>query len=131
MVHQSSAYCVLWQANKKASAETIPALAPAGPSKHPHIDYFNLLPRQGKWDVLMVVDKFSYYAAMHTTQSSVRDFFSHCCLLNAFILFSAQVMQDIMRMINVQWTHHCPYRPYSLGGELYEDLMALRQRDET
>lgn len=72
MVHQSSTYCVLWQANKKAPAETIPAPAPTRPSKHLHIDYITLLPRQGKWDVLMVVDKFSYCAAMHTT-----DFFSH------------------------------------------------------
>ena len=124
--------CVLCQANNSAAGVPTPAAhtpAPAGPFKHLQVDYITLPPCQGKRDVLVVVDQFSRWVeayptktgtALHTAKSLVKDFFPRWGIAEWIhsdrgTHFTGQVVQEVMKLLNVEWKLHCPYRPQASG----------------
>lgn len=99
-----------------------------------------ITPCQGKRDVFVVIHKFSHFVeayptktgtVVHTAKSLDKDFFprwgnAECIHSDHGTHFSAKVLQDVMRMLNVQWKLHCPYRPQS--GQVECQNQTLKNR---
>lgn len=58
--------------------------------------------------------------AMHTAKSLLKDLFRHCGMpewihSDCRTHFTGQVVQEVMKLLNVQWKLHCPHRPQASG----------------
>lgn len=124
--------CILCQQNNPApavrtSAEKTPA--PPGPFRRLQLDYITLPPCQGKQDVLVVVDTFSRWVeafptkkgtATHTAKVLVKEIIPRWGLPQELesdqgTHFTGKVVQEVSRLLSVQWKLHCPYRPQASG----------------
>lgn len=124
--------CITCEKNNPGARIQTPAVAtpaPPGPFRHLQMDYITL-PRCGRFqDVLVIIDKYTRWVeafptkhgtSTHTAKILVKDIIPRwglpeCIDSDQGTHFTAAVCKEVCRMLNIQWSLHCPYRPQASG----------------
>lgn len=130
--HHVTHKCITCEKNNPGTRIQTPASktpAPPGPFRHLQMDYISL-PKCGRFqDVLVIIDRFSRWVeafptkhgtATHTAKILVKDIIPRWGLPESIdsdqgTHFTGAVCKEVCRMLNIQWSFHCPYRPQASG----------------